>query len=344
MSRKALALAAAIAAISVLYAALKPPATATVTHTATYTTTVIQTIYDEPVKILVLDPRDLDLETVLNNTKAILANFTDPYTFVQALYLAKQLGNPPDVLIAYWSPYVAMLAEAGVLRPIDAPEGLKYRNKTYGVPISIEAPLLICNKSLIQPPRDIFQLLDMNTTAPYLIALYLDPILLSPVIYGAGGAYYNGSYKALEDPRTINGFSTIKKLLQKAHPQTQNYTAQREAFRSGQAACILTIERLQTPNAAVIQPANKTLAYYKAAYAITERGKRHVATLPALWPQLERLGYTTPPSAPPGAEPAPVTAPGLDPLLPAVHHILTEIEKGNDPETAVAQVVAKLRR
>ncbi len=344
MSRLALALAAAIATISLLYAALKPPATVTATYTATYVTTVTQTIHSEPIKIVTQDPRDLVLEAVLNNTKITLANFSDPYTFAQALYLAKQLGNPPDVVIAYWSPYVAMLAEAGLLRPIDAPEGLKYRNKTYGVPISIEAPLLICNKSLIQPPRDIFQLLDANTTAPYLITLYLDPILLSPLIYGAGGAYYNGSYKALEDPRTINGFTTIKKLLQKAHPQTQNYKAQVEAFRSGQAACILTIERLQTPDAAVIQPANKTLAYYKAAYAITERGKRYVATLPALWPQLEKLGYTTPLSAHPGAEPPPVTTPGLDPLLTAVHYILTEIEKGKDPEKAIAEVAAQLRR
>jgi len=366
MKKTALALATALAVAAAVLLLSSPggeaPTTVTVTTTATktetQTVTQTYTVFKTPPRVVVLYPNDTAPLSQLYADVAI-ANVTDPISFIQAIYYSRAVGAKIDVIVAYWGPPMALLAKNGVLKPLpDLPYAVRYNGTPYGVPLSVEPPVLICNKTHVaQPPQGIEELLEFVKSGGKL-ALYIDMVTNSPFIYSVGGSYYNGTPNALLGERTLQGLRILAELYKHAVGNPHDPEGQFQLFLRGEAHCIIdgpwNLPRLDPARISASIFYNKTLAYVKAAYALTDLGVDFVKSLAsgaALW----KYGYISPyerggdpviqtlRKAATLAEPPPIHSPGIvDPLTGAVYRVLTETAKGNDPAQAAAQALQQL--
>jgi len=359
---------AAAALIATLTLLAKPgtesaPTTVTVTFTKTETKTITETrayaVFKEPVRVIVLSPGDARLFEGMYAEVAV-ANVTGPVSLIQALYYARALGARADVLVAYWGPHIAALAEGGILKPLpDVPHAVRYKGVAYGVPISVEAPILICNKTTVEkPPKSIEELLAFVESGGRL-ALYVDPVVNSPFVYSVGGTYFNGTPRALLDNSTLKGLSILAELFRRSVGDPTDPEGQLRLFTSGEADCIVdgpwALRRLNASRVSISIFYNKTLAYVKAAYALTDAGAKFVTAL-TNGTQFWKYGYVSPYEsggdetiqllrrAASLAEPPPIYAAEVgDPLTFGLYHLLGQIALGADPLTAAKQVAEAIR-
>jgi len=332
--------------------------TVTKTETKTVTETVARTVFKEPVRVVVLDSRDAELFSDLYAEVAV-ANVTGPYSFLQAVYGAYILGAKVDVIVAYWGSHVASLARNKIIKPLpDMPHAVRYNGTAYGVPISVEAPILICNKTTVEkPPKSIEELLAFVESGGRL-ALYVDPVVNSPFVYSVGGAYFNGTPRALLDNRTLKGLDILAELFRRSVGDPTDPEGQLRLFTSGGADCIVdgpwALQRLNASQVSISIFYNKTLAYVKAAYALTDAGAKFITAL-TNGTQFWKYGYISPYESGGNetvqllrraallAEPMPVYRTTIsDPLISGVNYILTQVARGSDPREVARQVAEAL--
>lgn len=311
----------------------------TVTHTLTVTETVVKTVTAvrvvEPVFISVFDRGDTAFFN-FSDVVISVANVTGPYSFLQSVLGARLLGARVDVVVGFWGSVFADLDVNGYLQPLNIPGGVVYRGRVIGLPLDFGVPLVLCRG--VGAPGSLGELLNYSKSGK--LAVVADPVVLSSVVYSVGGSYFNGSVGALISNTTVGGFRIVAELLRGSLGNPFNYTEQRALFDRGAALCILDIWWLSRKLPEGVDVGifyNKSLAYVKAAFALSRRGAQFLQNL-----TVDYGGFFA--EVVRRVEPIPVYKPGIyDPLLPGVSYAAYLIYQGVDPQVALEKVVSQLK-
>jgi len=159
----------------------------------------------------------------------------------------------------------------------------------------------------------------------------------------------------LLDNKTLKGLGILAELFKRSVGDPTDPEGQLKLFTSGGADCIVdgpwALRRLNASKVSISIFYNKTLAYVKAAYALTDVGVKFVTAL-VNGTQFWKYGYVSPYEsggdetiqllrrAASLAEPPPIYATEVgDPLTLGLYRLLGQIARGTDPLTAAKQTV-----
>jgi len=209
-----------------------------------------------------------------------------------------------------------------------------------------------------KPTKSIEELLAFKESERRL-ALYMNPVVNSPFVYGVWDTYFNGTPRALLDNRTLKGLGILAELFRRSVGDPTDPEGQLRLFTSGGADCIVdgpwALRRLNASRVSISIFYNRTLAYVKAAYALTDVGVKFITAL-TNGTQFWKYGYVSPYEsggnetiqllrrAAALAEPPPIYAAEVgDPLTLGLYHLLGQIALGAEPPTAARQVAEAIR-